>query len=56
MRRQCENCEYVRYCFWGLKFIQMYLRDTPCKQGRKVRETKRVIGIDTATRSDHSMA
>jgi hypothetical protein len=38
MKDQCLKCEYLPYCFWCLKFIQMYLSPEPCKQGRKRKE------------------
>lgn len=40
MRRQCETCQYLQYCFWGLKFFKLYLSDTPCLQRRKIKEMK----------------
>ena len=53
MKKQCEECEYLRYCFWGLKFFRMYMSNAPCKQGRKVK----VMKVKDATpRSDNKVA
>lgn len=41
MRTQCEECEYLKYCFWALRWKQMYLSDSKCRQGRKAKQEKK---------------
>jgi len=40
MKEQCDSCEYLGICFWGLKFVQKYVSKELCKQGRKKKELK----------------
>ena len=40
MKEQCDSCEYLGICFWGLKFVQKYVSKELCKQGRKKKELR----------------
>jgi len=39
MKEQCDSCEYLGICFWGLKFVQKLSKEL-CKQGRKKKELR----------------
>jgi hypothetical protein len=34
---QCNSCEYLSVCFWGLRFVQKLNKEN-CKQYRKKKE------------------
>ena len=44
--QQCEECVYLPYCFWCLKFIHRYLSQETCRQGR--RKAQRTLSDTTS--------